>query len=125
MVGGEAVVFVADGPGHLQDELVVQAVDDVADVILDVPQVQVLAPPDAGIEDVEKITQDLNHRLAAGQWFVAQVAGAAALGVGGNDGLGNVRQRFLEADIRGHAPTPLAHPARRTVLLSQRQTSPC
>ena len=92
----------AQGAGDLLDQLVVQAIDQVADVVLDVADVQVLPPPVAGIEDVQQIAEDLDDGLAAGQRLVAEVAGAAALGVGGDNAFGDFRQRFFQSDVGGH-----------------------
>ena len=66
-----AVVFVAQGPADLLDQLVVQAVDEVADVVLDVADVQVLPPPDSrdrgcrgrSVDDI-----DDRFRLGNGLW---------------------------------------------------------
>ena len=81
-----AILLVAQGAGDLLRQLVVQAVDQVADVVLDVADVQVLPPPVAGVEDVQQVAENFGNGLAAGQRFMAEVAGAAALGVGGDDG---------------------------------------
>jgi len=101
-------VLVPQRPRDLQDELVVQAVDQVADVILDVADVQVLPPPDARIEDVEEVLHDLDDGLAARQRAVAEVAGAAALEIGGDDRLGDFGESFFESNVRGHRLLPRA-----------------
>ncbi len=101
-LGRRAILLVPQGAGDLLRQLVVQAVDQVADVVLDVADVQVLPPPVTGIKDVEQVAEDLDDGLAAGQRLVAEVAGAAALGIGGDDGLGDLRQRFLQSDVGGH-----------------------
>ena len=54
-----------------------------------------------------KSVEDLDDGLAAGQRLVAEVAGAAALGVGGDDRLGDLRQRFLQTNVRGHGVPPI------------------
>src|SRR5205823_2409726 len=77
-IGGTAAKFVTQRPGDLLRELVVQAVDQVADVILDVADVQVLAAPVAGVEDVHDVGQDLDDDLTARQGTVAEVAGGYA-----------------------------------------------
>ena len=46
--------------------------------------------------------EDLDDGLAAGQRLVAEVVGVAALGVGGDDAFGDLRQRFLQTDVGGH-----------------------
>ena len=101
---GQAVVFVPQGAGDLLRQLVVQAVDQVADVVLDVAHVQVLPAPVAGIEDVQQVAEDLDDGLAAGQRLVAEMAGPAALGVRGDDGLGDLRQALPS----GECPWPCA-----------------
>ena len=79
-------VFVLQGAGELPRELVVQSVDQVADVVLDVADVQVLAADEAGVEDVEKIGDHLDNGIAAGQGAVAQMIDVPALGVRRHDG---------------------------------------
>src|SRR5712691_328423 len=80
-----------------------QAVDQVAGVILDVADVQVLPARITWIKDVHEIGEDVHNGVAAGQRLVAQVAGAVALDVGGDDRFGDLGQRFLQADVGGHA----------------------
>ena len=78
------LVLVAQGAGDLLRQLVVQAVDQVADVVLDVADVQVLPPPVAGIEDVEQVASGSRRRPRG--W-------AAACGRGGWCGCTRCRWR--------------------------------
>src|SRR5262245_51874780 len=92
----------SQGASDLLNQRVVQAVDEVADVVLDVAYVQVLAAPVAGVEDVHQIADDAVDGLAAWQRPVAKMTGAAALGVGGDDGFGDLGQRLFQSDVGGH-----------------------
>jgi hypothetical protein len=95
-------ILVAQGAGDLLGEFVVQAVDQVADVVLDVAQVQVLPTPITGIKNIHQVGDDFDDGVATGQRFMAEMAGAAALGIGGDNRFGDFRQGFLQANIRGH-----------------------
>lgn len=86
----------------LHHEFIVQAIDEIPDVILDVTNVQVLASPDARIENIEEVLENIDDSLTTGQRLVAEMARATALGVGRNDRLGDVGQCFLQADVGGH-----------------------
>ena len=101
-VRGFLAQFVAQRAGDLLGQLVVQAVDQAADVVLDVADVQVLPPAVAGVEHLEEVGEDVGDRVAAGQRLVAEVVEPAALGVGVDELVGDLRQLFLEADVRGH-----------------------
>ena len=54
------LAVVAEGPGDLLGQAVVEAVDQVADVVGDVPHVEVLPPAVAGIEDLAEVVEDLD-----------------------------------------------------------------
>ena len=84
-----------------------EAVDQVADVVADVPHVEVLPPAVAGVEDLAEVGQDLDDLAIAGQGGVAEVVEAAALLVGLDDPLGQRRERLLEPDVGGHPRSPL------------------
>ena len=105
-LGLDAILLVAQGAGDLLGQLVVQAIDQVADVILNIADVQVLPPPVPGIEDVHQIAEDIDDGLATGQRFVAEMAGPAAFGVGGDDGFGDFGKRFFQTNISGHDEVP-------------------
>ena len=66
-------------------QAVVQAVDQVADVVGDVAEVQVLAATVAGIEDLPQIGQDVDDLPVARQRRMAQVVDRAAFLVGLDD----------------------------------------
>ena len=65
--------LVPQGPRDLLGQLIVQAVDQVAHVVGDVAQVQPVAPPVAGKNDVFQAFQDLDDRFVAGQRAMAQM----------------------------------------------------
>src|SRR5438067_2033739 len=90
------------GTGDLLDQLVVQAIDQVAHVIFNVADVQVLPAGVTGVNDVHQIGKDIDNGVATGQGPVAEVIDPAIVGVGGNEGFGNFRKGFLEADVGGH-----------------------
>jgi len=71
-VRGFLAEFVAQGPGDLGGELVVEGVDETADVVTDVAEVEVLPLAVAGIEHLEEIADDLVDAVAARQRFVAE-----------------------------------------------------
>ena len=102
---------VAEGPGDLLGQPVVQAVDQVAHVVGDVAHVQVLPAAVARVEDLAQVGQDLDHLAIAGQWAVAQVMDRPAFLVGLDDPLGDRGERLLEPRVRGHATDPPASSA--------------
>ena len=83
----------AEGAGDLLGQAVVQAVDQVADVVGDVAQVQVLPAAVAGVEDLPEVGQDLDDLPVARQRRVAQVMDRAAFLVGLDDASRDRRQR--------------------------------
>ena len=89
-------------PGDLRGQLVVQAVDQVADVVGDVAQVQALAAAIAGVEDLLQVLGGRDDDFVVGQRAVAQVADRADLGVGLHDALGQLGQLFFEAQVGSH-----------------------
>ena len=62
-----AAVVVPERPGELLREPVVQAVDQIAHVIDDVAEVQILPLPVAGIDDLLEIVGDLDDGVGAGE----------------------------------------------------------
>ncbi len=102
------IAIVPEHAGDLRGELVVQAVDQIADVVFDVADVQVLPAPVAGIENVHQVGQNIDDGLAAGQRLVAEVVDVPALGVGRDQRLGDLGQTFLQTNVGGHADTSRA-----------------
>ena len=100
MVG--IVAFMPQGPGDLLRELVVQAVDEVANVVLDIADVQVLPAHVARIENVHEIGEDVDDRFTTGQRLVAQVVDVPALGVRRHQSFGDLGQTFLQSNVRRH-----------------------
>ena len=97
------LAVVPQGPGDLMGEPVVEAVDQVADVVADVPHVEVLAAAEARVEDLAEVGQDLDDLAIAGQGRMAEVVDPAALLVRPDDPLGELGQRLLEPKVGGHA----------------------
>ena len=109
-VAGVAVV--AECPGDLLRQPVVQAVDQVADVIGDVAEVQVLSPSVARVEDLTQVGQDVDDLAIAGQRRVPEVVDGAAFLVGLDDPLGDRGERFGRFEVRGHRQSLVEPPAR-------------
>ena len=88
--------------GDLRGQFVVQRVDQVADVVADVPDVQVLALAVPGEQDFVQIVHDPRDRVAVGQRFVREVVEPAALGVGLDEPVGDRGEFFLQTNVRSH-----------------------
>ena len=98
--------LVTQGPGDLLGELIVQAVDQVAHVVGDVAQVQPVAPPVAGKDDVLQAFQDLDDRFIVGQRAMAEMRDRAQLRVGLNNAVGQFGQGLFDANVGRHGMTP-------------------
>jgi hypothetical protein len=92
-IGGLAIV--AERAGDLLREAIVKAVDQVADTVGHVPEVEILPAPVAGIEDLPQVREDLDDLAVTGQWGVAQVVDRPALFVGLDDPARDLGERFL------------------------------
>ena len=103
-----AFVFVAQDARDLLHEIVVQAIHEIADMVLDIPDVEVLAPAITGIENLRQVGEDFDHAFPAGQGLVPQMIDVAALGVRRYQRLGDFGQAFFQANIRGHGRIPSA-----------------
>ena len=79
-----------------------QAVDQVADVIADIAEVEVLAAPVAGEEDLAEVRQDLDDLAVAGQRRMPEMVRPAALLIRPDDPLGQRGQRLLEPNVGRH-----------------------
>ena len=101
-VRGFLAQLVAQRAGDLLGQLVVQGIDEAADVVADVPDVQVLPLAVAGVEHLEEVGDDVGDRVAVRQRFVREVVQPAALGVRLDQLVGDRRQLLLESDVRGH-----------------------
>ena len=93
---------VPQGAGDLLGELIVQAVDQFAYVVGDVAQVQPVAPPVAGKDDVFQAFQDLDDHVVAGQGAMAQVGDRVQFRIGLNDPVGKFRHGLVRADVSRH-----------------------
>ena len=89
-------------PADLHGQRVVQPVDQIADVIGDVAQVQAVAAAIAGIEDFLEVLGGGDDRLVVGQRAIAQVADPPHFGIGVDDPLGQHRQVLFESNVGGH-----------------------
>ena len=96
------VAFVPQGPGDLLGQLVVQPVDQVADVIFDVADMQILPAHVAGVEDIHQIGEDVDNGFPAGQRLMAEVIDVPALGVRGHQRFGDLGQTFLQPYVCCH-----------------------
>ena len=79
-------------PADLQRERVVQPIDQIADVIGDVAQMESVAAAIAGIENLLEVFRGGDDRFVVRQRAMAQVADAAYLGIRIDDPLGQDRQ---------------------------------
>ena len=73
------LAVVAEGAGDLLGQPVVQAVDQLADVVRNVAPIQILPPAVAGVEDLPQIAQDVDDFAIARQRAMAEVVDRAAL----------------------------------------------
>ena len=73
-----------------------QAVDQVAHMVGDIPEMQVLPAPVAGIKDLPQVRQDVDDLAIAGQGGVAQVMNRAALFVRLDDPPRDLRERLFQ-----------------------------
>ena len=98
--------LVPQGPGDLLRQLIVQAVDQVAHVVGDVAQVQPVAPPVAGKDDVFQALQDLDDRFVAGQRAMPEMGDRAQFRVGLDNPVGQFGQGLFDANVGRHGMTP-------------------
>ena len=82
-------------PADLRGELVVQAVDQVADVVGHVAQVQPFAAAIARIDDLLQILEDRDHHFVVRQRAMAQMIDRADLAVGVARSAGSARAAVL------------------------------
>ena len=78
--------------GDLFGQRIEDRVDQVAGVINDVADVQILSASVAGIQHLGQVEQNLNDRLAAGERRMAEVIDRADLLIGLDDLIGQFRQ---------------------------------
>ena len=95
-------VLVLQGAGDLPRELVVQAIDQVADVIRHVADVQPFAAAIAGIENLLEILQAADDLVVVRQRAVAEVVDRAGRFVAGDDPVGQPRKLLFEANVGSH-----------------------
>ncbi len=90
------------GPGDLRRQFVVQAIDEVTDVVGDVADMQTFSPPVAGIEDFLEVIQDRDNRVILRQRTMAQVVDDTDFGIGLDDTISQARQLFFQAEVGSH-----------------------
>ena len=94
--------LVAKRPADLHRQRVVQPVDQVADVIGHVAQVQAVAAAVARVEHFLEVLGRRHDRFVVRQGTMAQVADLARFGVGIHQPLGQQRQALFEFDVGCH-----------------------
>ena len=98
-LGGDAV---PQCPADLRGELVMQAVDQVADVVGDVPEVEVLAASIARVENLLEILAGGDDRLVVRQRAVAEVVDRRYFLVRLDDPPRQLGQLLLDPHVSGH-----------------------
>ena len=89
-------------PADLRRQLVVQPIDQVANVIGDVAQVQTFAPSVSWIEDLFQILDRPDDHVVIRQWTMPQVIDRADVGIRLHDSLRELGQLFFHAKIGSH-----------------------
>ena len=79
-----------------------QAVDQLADVIADVPLVQTFLATIARVDDLLQVFDDLDDDIVVGQRAMSQVVDRADLGKGVDDPLGEIGKLLFETCVSGH-----------------------
>src|SRR6516162_6591719 len=95
-------MFVTERACNLIDQLIMQAIDQVAHMILHVADVQVLPAPIAGVKQFKEIGKNLDDCLATGKRLVSQMTRAPALGISRDNSVRDFWKCFLDANISGH-----------------------
>ena len=93
---------VAQGPADLRRQLVVETVDEVADMVGDVAEVEVLAPPVARVEDLLEVLTGSDDRLVLRQRAVPEVLDRGDVLIRLHDPPGELRELFLDAKVGSH-----------------------
>src|SRR6516165_4084903 len=76
-----ALVLMPKRARDLLRQLVMETVDEVADVILDISDMQILPTAKARVQQLEQVGQDFRGCFSAWKRLMAKMAGMAALGV--------------------------------------------
>ena len=79
-----------------------QAVDQVADVVADVAEVQAFAAAVAGVEDFLELVRGGDDLVVVRQRAVAEVVDLAHVVVGVDDPLGEFGELVFESEVGGH-----------------------
>ena len=101
-VRGLLAHVVPQGPGDLRRQLVVQGIDQAADVVLDIADMEILPATETGVDDLIKIADDVHDAFAAGQRLMPEMIDPTALGVAGHQGFGDLGESFLDTQIGSH-----------------------
>ena len=91
-------------PGDLLRQPVMQAVDQVANVIGDIAEVQILPFPIAGIQNFSQIVGDFHDHIDTWQGAMSQVVDGFDFVIGVDDPVRQLGQAFLQTNISGHQP---------------------
>ena len=97
-----ATEVVPEGAGDLLSQPIVQSVDQVADVIRDVAEVQILPLAVAGEENLLQIVGDADDRLDARQRAVTEVVGRFDFLIRIDDAVGQFGKPILETNVCRH-----------------------
>jgi len=95
-------LIVTERTSDLLSQLVVQAVDQVANVVEDVSEMEILATSIAGEDDFLEIAGDINDGIVAGKGAVSQVMNLSDLSECVDDALGQFPKFFLASKIGSH-----------------------
>ena len=93
---------VAQGPADLRRQLVVETVDEVTDMVGDVAEMEIFAPPVAWIEDLFEVLAGGDDRLVLRQRAVPEVLDRGNVLIRLHDPPGELRELFLDTDVGGH-----------------------
>jgi hypothetical protein len=86
----------------LLSERIVQPIDQIADVIGHIPQMQPVPPPIAGIENFFQVLRRGDDRFVIGQRAMPEMANIPHFGIRIDDPLGQHRQVIFYAKISSH-----------------------
>ena len=111
-VAGAAIV--AECPGDLLRQPVVETVDQIAHMIGHVAQMEVLASSVAGVEDLAQVGQDIDDLAVTGQRRVPEVVNGATFLIGLDDPLSYGGERISRFKVRGHQKTLVEPPIRHS-----------
>jgi hypothetical protein len=80
----------------------VEGIDQFASEVFNVTDVEVLSAAKPRIKEIVQVSQDVNDRRPTRQRSVAEMTQLTAFHVVGDQGRGNIRQAFFQANIGSH-----------------------